>query len=121
MNLFNAKLSPAQVSAVFHQMSINTRLRLESVTMFNYQIIPCYVQVSMGCVDISGVPPEVAALALNRLQITRLCNTNITTQQLEAILRYESKSFQFGIVDTQELKCFVCNIGKCPRKHIFKR
>ena len=92
MNLFNAKLSPGQVAAVFHQMSVTTRLRLESikfVTNLLNNVIYLHLQVSMGCVDITGVSPEVAAPALNRLHIARLCNTNITTQQLEAILRWE--------------------------------
>ena len=43
--------------------------------------------VSMGCVDISSVAPDITAHALNRLNIARLCNTSITTQQLEAIFR----------------------------------
>ena len=49
-------------------------------------------QVSMGCVDISSVPPDITAHALNRLNIVRLCNTSITTRQLEAILRYHVSS-----------------------------
>lgn len=74
VNLFNAKLSPSQVSAIYQQMSMTTKLRL----------------VSMGCVDISCVNPDIVAPALNKLNIARLCNTNITTQQLDAILRLMS-------------------------------
>ena len=43
--------------------------------------------LSMGYVNISSVPPHTAARALNRLQIVKLCETNITTAQLEQILR----------------------------------
>jgi len=74
VNLFNAKLSQSQVSAIYQQMSMTTKLRL----------------VSMGCVDISCVNPDIVAPALNKLNIARLCNTNITTQQLDAILRLMS-------------------------------
>ena len=42
--------------------------------------------LSMGHVNISSVPPHTAARALNRLQIVKLCETNITTNQLEQIL-----------------------------------
>ena len=41
----------------------------------------------MGCVDISGVEAATLALGLNTLTVARLCNTSITTQQLEALLR----------------------------------
>ena len=43
--------------------------------------------VSMGCVDISGVEAATLALGLNTLTVARLCNTSITTIQLEALLR----------------------------------
>ena len=43
--------------------------------------------VSMGCVDISGVEAATLALGLNTLTVARLCNTSITTSQLEALLR----------------------------------
>ena len=36
----------------------------------------------------SGVPPSITGAALNKLNIAKLCNSNITTSQLEAILRY---------------------------------
>ena len=73
VNLFNAKLNGDQVRSLYTQMAApDTRLRL----------------VSMGCVDISGVAPDITARALNRLQIARLCNTNITTNQLNETLRY---------------------------------
>ena len=41
----------------------------------------------MGCVDISGVEAATLALGLNTLTVARLCNTSITTIQLEALLR----------------------------------
>lgn len=34
------------------------------------------------------MPPAIAGAALNRLNIAKLCNSAITTSQLEAILRY---------------------------------
>ena len=43
--------------------------------------------LSMGHVNISSVPPLTAARALNRLHIVKLCETNVTTAQLEQILR----------------------------------
>ena len=39
----------------------------------------------------SGVPPAITGAALNKLNIAKLCNSNITTSQLEAILRYENE------------------------------
>ena len=69
-NLHNAKLTAGQVEAMFQEMSAGTRLDM----------------LSMGHVNISSVPPATAARALNRLQIVKLCETNITTGQLEQIL-----------------------------------
>ena len=56
---------------MFQEMSTSTSLHM----------------LSMGHVNISSVPPLTAARALNRLHIVKLCETNITTAQLEQILR----------------------------------
>ena len=60
-----------QVEAVFQEMSGTTRLHM----------------LSMGHVNISTVPANTAATALNRLHIVKLCETNITTEQLDQTLR----------------------------------
>jgi len=83
VNLFNAKLTPAQVQALYTQISQGTKLRL----------------VSMGHVDISGVPPAITGAALNRLNIAKLCNSNITTSQLEAILKLMAQGTALQEVD----------------------
>ena len=71
VNLHNAKLTGGQVEAVFQEMSGTTRLHM----------------LSMGHVNISTVPANTAATALNRLHIVKLCETNITTEQLDQTLR----------------------------------
>ena len=50
---------------------------------------------------VSGVPPGIAGAALNRLNIAKLCNSAITTSQLEAILRYA-----FNVLALHSLLCF---------------
>ena len=71
VNLHNAKLTVQQVDAVFEELSCTNRLHM----------------LSMGHVNISTVLPHTAAIALNRLEIVKLCETNITTEQLDRILR----------------------------------
>ena len=46
----------------------------------------------------SVVPPAIIGAALNRLNIAKLCNSNITTSQLEAILRYNCQSIIYFVL-----------------------
>jgi len=71
VNLFNAKLTITQINALFEHMARETKLKV----------------LSMGCVNISGVNPEVLSAGLNKVNTARLCNTAITTKQLEALFR----------------------------------
>ena len=89
MNLFNAKLSPAQVQALYTQISQGTKLRLVSMGHVDIRqdLSHSCLRGSKYALNFSGVPPAITGAALNRLNIAKLCNSNITTSQLEAILR----------------------------------
>ena len=91
MNLFNAKLSAGQVQALYSQMSQGTSLRLVSMGHVDIRRDTESDSRNLKIVNImfSGVPPSTVGAALNRLNIVKLCNTDITTNQLESILRYE--------------------------------
>ena len=83
VNLFNAKLTSMQCEALFQQMSQDTKLKI----------------LSIGCVNISGINPEVLAIGLNKVRIARLCNTDITTKQLEALFRAMKTKSELKEVD----------------------
>ena len=79
---YKAKVGLGQSRGLLHHA-----LREGSLTAL-LDILLCTLHcVSMGCVDISGVEAATLALGLNTLTVARLCNTSITTQQLEALLR----------------------------------
>ena len=69
--------------------------------------------VSMGCVDISGVEAATLALGLNTLTVARLCNTSITTIQLEALLR----SVQYSTVQYSSSPPYSCHHLTCTSNY----
>ena len=83
VNLFNAKLTSPQCEALFQEMAQDTKLKM----------------LSIGCVNISGVNPEILAVGLNKVQTARLCNTAITKEQLEALFRVMAKRSELKEVD----------------------
>ena len=73
--------------------------------------------LSIGCVNISGVNPEFLAAGLNKVNTARLCNTAITTEQLEALFtvmaeRSELKEVDLGHNNLAEVNADVLAHGK---------
>ena len=100
VNLFNAKLTNKQIEALFEEMSQETKLKV----------------LSIGCVNISGVNPEVVSAGLNKVNTARLCNTAITTKQLEALLqamadRTELKEIDLGHNNLSEVNAELLKNG----------
>ena len=83
VNLFNAKLTSEQLQALFKQMARETKLKV----------------LSIGCVNISGVNPEDMSAGLNKVNTARLCNTAITTDQLEALFRVMADRSELKEID----------------------
>ena len=83
VNLFNAKLTNMQIDALFEQMARETKLKV----------------LSMGCVNISGVNPEVVSAGLNKINTARLCNTAVTTKQLDALFKAMADKTQLKEID----------------------
>jgi len=83
VNLFNAKLTSQQSRVLFQHMANTTKLKV----------------LSMGCVNISEVNPTILATALNMMSTARLCNTAITTEQLDALFRAMARGSKLKEID----------------------
>ena len=83
VNLFNAKLTSQQSRVLFQHMANTTKLKV----------------LSMGCVNISEVNPTILATALNMMATARLCNTAITTEQLDALFRAMARGSKLKEID----------------------
>merc|ERR1711970_1628539 len=80
--------------------------------------------LSMGCVNISGVNPEVVSAGLNKVNTARLCNSAITTKQLDALFKVmadktELKEIDLGHNNLAEVDAEVLTKKKKKKKKKF--